>query len=247
LDDGRCRLRDCGSTYGTFVLRNGHWEKIREAVVDHDDFLRFGNWQASTKQLVTLLRINEADQQAQAKQTSLNRRRPERRLTAILFADVVGYVRLMEDDESGTLAALKSHFDELINPKISECHGVVVKSIGDGVMAEFGSVIDAVQCADEIQKNMAERNGRVPNNRRMLFRIGINLGDVVIDAGDIYGQGVNIASRLEGFAEPGGICVTATVYDQVKHHCDLHFDDLGGRSIKNLPQPVHIYASQGTA
>ncbi len=247
LDDGRCRLRDCGSTYGTFVLRNRHWKKIQEAVVDHDDVLRFGNWQSSTKQLVMLLRINEADRQAQAKKTSFSRRRPERRLTAILFADVVGFVRLMEEDETDTLAALKSHFDELINPKISEYHGVVVKSIGDSVMAEFGSVIDAVQCADEIQKDMAERNSRVAGKRRMLFRIGINLGDVIIDAGDIYGGGVNIASRLEGLAKPGGICVTATVYEQVKHHCDLRFDDLGGQSVKNLLEPIHVYASQLTA
>lgn len=247
LDRGRCRLRDCGSTYGTFVLRNGQWEKIREAVVDRDDVLRFGNWRSSTKQLVMLLRINEADRQARAKKTSFSRRRPERRLTAILFADVAGYLRLMEEDEADTLAALESHFDELINPKISECHGVVVKSIGDGVMAEFGSVIDAVQCADEIQKSMAERNSRVPEKRKMLFRIGINLGDLVIEAGDLSGEGVDIASRLEGLAKPGGICVTATVYEQVKRHCDLRFDDLGGQSVENLLEPIHVYASRVAA
>ncbi len=247
LDDGRYRLRDCGSTYGTFILRNGHWEKFQQAVVDRDDVLRFGNWQSSTKQLVMLLRINEADRQARAKKTSMSRHRPERRLTAILFADVVGYVRLMEEDEVDTLAALKSHFDELINPKISEYHGVVVKSIGDSVMAEFGSVVDAVECADEIQKNMDERNSRVAGKRRTLFRIGISLGDVMIDAGNIYGGGVNIASRLERLAKPGGICVSATVYEQVKHHCDLRFDDLGGQSVKNLLEPIHVYTSQVAA
>ncbi len=244
LGDGRCRLRDRRSTYGTFVLRNGHWEKIQETVVDDDDVLRFGNWQSSTRQLAMLLRINEADRQARAKKTSFSRRRPERRLTAVLFADVVGYARLIEEDEADTLATLKSHFDELINPKISEYHGVLVKSIGDSVMAEFGSVIDAVQCADEIQKDMAERNSRIAGKRRMLFRIGINLGDVIIDTGDVHDGGVDIASRLEGLAKPGGICVTATVYEQVKHHCDLRFDDLGGHSVKNLLEPIHVYASQ---
>ena len=169
---------------------------------------------------------------------------PQRRLAAILFADVVGYVRLMEADEADTLERLKAHRADLIDPRISEYHGVVVKNIGDAVMAEFGSVLDAVLCAVEIQTGMAERNRDLPEGRRMLLRIGINLGDVVIEAGDIFGGGVNLASRLEGLAKPGGICISAAVYEQIWNKCDLAFDDLGELEIKNVAEPVRVYALQ---
>ncbi len=140
----------------------------------------------------------------------------QRRLVAILAADVVGYSRLMGEDEAGTLAALKSHREDLIEPKIAEHEGRVVKLMGDGILAEFGSVFAAVQSAVEIQQAMAERNGDVPAERRIDFRVGINLGDVIVEGDDIYGDGVNIAARLEGLAEPGGICVAQNVYNQVK-------------------------------
>src|SRR5215467_12660714 len=134
-----------------------------------------------------------------------------RKLAAILAADVVGYSRLMEVDEEGTLADLKACRRELIEPSIARNEGRMIKLMGDGALVEFPSVVGAVRCAVEVQNAMAERNTAVPEHRRLMFRIGINLGDVIIDGEDIYGDGVNIASRLEGLAEPGGICVSATV------------------------------------
>lgn len=243
-DDGRCHLKDCDSTYGTFVLRDGRWERIQQTVIELDDLLRFGNWQIQTAQIVKMLRAEESALEAKSQKTSFIRRRPQRRLAAILFADVVGYVRLMEADEADTLERLKAHRADLIDPGISEYHGVVVKNIGDAVMAEFGSVLDAVLCAVEIQTGMAERNRDLPEGRRMLLRIGINLGDVVIEAGDIFGGGVNLASRLEGLAKPGGICISAAVYEQIWNKCDLAFDDLGELEIKNVAEPVRVYALQ---
>ena len=241
-DDGRCRLKDCHSTYGTFVLRDGRWKRIEETVVNLEDVLRFGTWQIKTNQIVKLLRAKEAERQVQVEKTHLRHRRPDRRLAVILFADVAGYVRLVEEHETETLGALKSHRGELIEPKISEYNGLIVKSVGDGVMVEFGSVIDAVQCAVEIQRGMVERNSDLPDKQRMLLRIGINLGDVVIEEDDIYGGGVNIASRLEGLAQPGGICVSAAVYEQIRNKCDLCFDDLGKQDIKNVLEPIQVYA-----
>ncbi len=245
-DDGRCHLRDRDSTYGTFVFRDGGWEQIEQTVVELEDLVRFGSWQIKTAEMVKLLRAEEAVRQAQGEKTSFRRRRPQRRLAAILFADVVGYVRLMEAQETDTLERLKAHREELIDPTIAEYHGAIVKTLGDGVMTEFGSVLDAVLCAVEIQSGMAERNRHLAEERRMLLRIGINLGDVVIEAGDIFGGGVNLASRLEGLAEPGGICISAAVYEQIWNKCDLRFDDLGKLAIKNTPEPVQVYALQAT-
>ncbi len=139
----------------------------------------------------------------------------ERRLAAILAADVAGYSRLMSLDESGTLARLQAHRSELIAPAIAGHHGRVVKLMGDGILAEFGSVVDAVECAAEIQREMAARNAEVGDDRRMGFRIGVHLGDVIVEGEDIYGDGVNIAARLESLAETGGICISRQAYDQV--------------------------------
>src|SRR5215475_8103046 len=140
----------------------------------------------------------------------------QRRLAAILAADVAGYSRLMGSDEEGTLERLKTHRRELIDPKIREHRGRIVKTTGDGMLAEFPSVVDAMRCAVEIQRGMVDRNVEVPEDKRITFRIGINLGDVIIDGDDIYGDGVNIAARLEALAEPGGICISRVVRDQVR-------------------------------
>ncbi len=140
----------------------------------------------------------------------------ERRLAAILVADVVGYSRLMGEDEAGTLAALKTHRKEVIDPKIAEHRGRVVKLMGDGALVEFPSIVEATQCAVEIQRAMASRNAVVPGERRIEFRIGINLGDVIVEGNDIYGDGVNVAARLERLAEPGGICISRPVHTQIK-------------------------------
>ncbi|MEE8505045.1 MAG: adenylate/guanylate cyclase domain-containing protein, partial [Kiloniellales bacterium] len=157
-----------------------------------------------------------------------------------LAADVVGYSRLMGADEAGTLARLKAHRAELIDPKIAERRGRIVKLMGDGTLVEFASVVDAVQCALDIQRAMAERNAGVPEDRRIALRIGVNLGDVIVEGDDIYGDGVNVAARLEGCAEPGGICISAVVHDQVRGKVDASFRDLGEQALKNIDRPVRI-------
>ena len=167
--------------------------------------------------------------------------RVERRLAAILAADVAGYSRLMGADEEGTLAALKAIRRELGDPKITEHRGRIVKTTGDGVLVEFASVVDAVRCAVEIQRGMAERNADVPAERRIEFRIGINVGDIISDDNDIYGDGVNVAARLEALAEPGGICVSRVVRDQVRDKLDFAFDDQGEQQVKNIARPVRVY------
>ena len=165
-----------------------------------------------------------------------------RRLAAILAADVVGYSRLMGADEEGTHERFKAHLVELVDPKIREHHGRIVKTTGDGVLAEFASVVDAVRCAGEIQRAMAERDLDLAEERRLRFRIGVNLGDVIVDGDDIYGDGVNIAARLEGLAAPGGICVSGTVRDHVGDRLPYAFEDMGEQSVKNIARPVRVYA-----
>jgi len=167
--------------------------------------------------------------------------RVERRLAAILASDVVGYSRLMGEDEEGTLAALKTLLHELIDPKVREHCGRLVKTTGDGALVEFASVVDAVRCAVEVQRDMAARNADIPAERRIEFRIGINLGDIIIDEGDIYGDGVNVAARLEALAEPGGVCVSRVVRDQVRDKLDFGFEDLGEQHVKNIARPVRVY------
>src|SRR6266851_3125118 len=161
--------------------------------------------------------------------------RVQRRLAAILAADVAGYSRLMGADEEGTLAALKELRRELADPKIDEHRGRIVKTTGDGLLVEFASVVDAVRCAVELQQGMVERNADVPAERRIEFRIGINLGDVILDEGDIYGDGVNIAARLEGLAEPGEICVSREVRDQVRDRLDIAFEDMASSGSRTSP------------
>jgi adenylate cyclase len=165
-----------------------------------------------------------------------------RRLAAILAADMVGYSRLMGADEEGTHARFKAHLVELLDPKIRKHHGRVVKTTGDGVLAEFASVVDAVRCAGEIQRAMADRDLDLAEERRLRFRIGVNLGDVIADGGDIYGDGVNIAVRLEGLAAPGGICVSGTVRDHIGDRLPYAFVDMGEQSVKNIARPVRVYA-----
>jgi adenylate cyclase len=165
----------------------------------------------------------------------------ERKLAAILAADVVGYSRLMGIDEEGTLAQLRAHRRALIDPKIKERHGRIVKTTGDGMLVEFASAVDAVRCAVEIQRGMTDRNARAPPERRIDFRVGINLGDIIFENRDIFGDGVNIAARLEGLAEPAGICVSRKVRDEVRDKLDVAFDDMGDQQIKNIARPVRCF------
>jgi adenylate cyclase len=167
---------------------------------------------------------------------------PERRLAAVFAADMVGYSRLMEADETGTLARLKTHRIELIDPAITKNRGRIIKTTGDGLLVEFHSVVDAVLCAAEVQRRMARRNADVAPARWMQFRIGINLGDVIVDGNDIFGDGVNVASRLEVLAESGGICVSGAVRDQVGDRLeDMSFEDLGDQTVKNIVRPIRVF------
>jgi adenylate cyclase len=157
-----------------------------------------------------------------------------RRLTAILCADVAGYSRLMGADEEGTHERLKAHLGQLVEPKIAEHRGRIVKNTGDGFLTEFASVVDAVRCAVEVQRGMVERNEGTPPEQRIEFRVGINLGDVIAERGDIYGDGVNVAARLEALAEPGGVCISRVVRDQIRDKLPYPFEDRGEQSVKNI-------------
>ncbi len=170
----------------------------------------------------------------------------QRRLVAILAADMVGYSRLMGVDERGTIARQKTHRTELIDPKIAEHSGRIVKTTGDGLLVEFTSVVDAVECAVEIQRAMAAREADVPEANRMRYRVGINLGDIIIDADDIFGDGVNVAARLEASSEPGGVCISDVVYQSIEGKLDLAFDDLGAQAFKNIVKPVHVWRWRAT-
>ncbi len=167
--------------------------------------------------------------------------RVQRRLAAILVADVVGYSGLMGVDEEGTLAALTAHLTELIEPCIADYRGRVFKTTGDGFLSDFASVVDAVQCALAFQAGIIERNSGIPNDHRIEFRVGINMGDVIVQNDDMFGDGVNIAARLEGLAEPGGICISDTVYQNVRSKIELSFDDLGPQQAKNIGEPVRAF------
>jgi len=165
----------------------------------------------------------------------------ERKLAAILAADVAGYSRLVGLDEEGTLARLRELRRDLIDLTIAEHRGRIVKTTGDGLLVEFPSVVDAVRCAVSVQRAVAERETALPPDRRIEFRVGINLGDIVVDGDDILGDGVNIAARLEGITEPGGICISGVVHDQVRGKVEVEFTDVGEQNLRNIAQPVRAY------
>src|ERR1700693_1720599 len=166
---------------------------------------------------------------------------PDRRLAAIVAADVVGYSRLMEVDEAGTVARLKTVQLELIDPAIAKCKGRIIKTMGDGMLIEFQSVTEALTCAVDFQERMARRNRDMPAARALLYRIGLNLGDVIVEDGDIFGDGVNVAARLETMAEPGGICISAAVRDQVGDRLKIGYADLGDQQVKSITRPIRAY------
>jgi len=171
----------------------------------------------------------------------MEERSVERRLAAVLAADVVGYSRLMEIDEAGTLARLKTVRLELIDPAITKCKGRIIKTTGDGILVEFQSVTEALRCAVDFQQRMARRNRDMPASRSLLYRIGINLGDVIVEESDIFGDGVNVAARLESMADPGGICISAAVRDQVGDRLDIGYEDLGEQQLKNINRAIRVF------
>src|SRR5271169_163177 len=176
-----------------------------------------------------------------------SRDRVERRLAAILAADVAGYSRLMGVDEEDTLRRLNAHRGQLVDPKVIEHGGRIVKTTGDGLLVEFASVVKAVRCAAEIQRAMVDRNSEMTENRRITFRVGINLGDIIVKDDDIFGDGVKIAARLEALAEPGGICISGTVHDHIGDRLPYAFEDTGEQSVKNIARPVRTYAMSAAA
>src|SRR5262249_26450365 len=171
----------------------------------------------------------------------MSEERAQRRLAAILAADVVGYSRLMQEDEAGTLASLKARRSEVLRPTVDRHRGRIVKYIGDGVLIEFASAVDAVECAVQLQKGMEAANADLPEGRRIRLRIGINLGDVMVEGNDLYGDGVNIAARIEALADPGSVVVSRTVFNHVRGKAKLGFDDLGEQQLKNIAEPVRVY------
>src|ERR1700723_63778 len=171
----------------------------------------------------------------------LSSERVDRRLAAVLAADVAGYSRLMGLDEEGTLATLKSFRKTLVDPQIAAHRGRIVKTTGDGMLVEFASAVDAARCAVEVQRSMAAQNADVPQDLRIEFRFGIHVGDIIIDDNDIFGDGVNIAARLEGIAEPGGICISDDAHRQIRGKIDVTFDDMGPQNLKNIAEPMRAW------
>ena len=171
----------------------------------------------------------------------------ERQLAAVVAADIAGYSRLMGADEEGTLAQLKACRRELIDPGITRHRGRIVKTTGDGLLIEFSSPVEAVRWAVETQQGMIERNADVPDDKRIHFRVGINLGDVIVDDKDLYGDAVNIAARLENLADPGGICISRTMREQIRDRLALPFEDGGEQSVKNIARPIRVYALSADA
>src|SRR5215475_8822006 len=168
--------------------------------------------------------------------------RAQRHLAAILAADVVGYSRLMEQDEAGTMAALADRRRAILEPLFTKYRGRVIRLMGDGTLAEFASAVDAVQCAVDIRKAMKEANATLSEDRAIVLRVGLNLGDVVVEGEDLYGDGVNISARLEAMAEPGGICLSSAIHQQVERLLPFPFRDLGDQTLKNIARPVRVYS-----
>jgi class 3 adenylate cyclase len=236
-NDGRYSIVDVGSSYGTFIMREGEWRKIKQAVIGPDEPVMLGKHKTTPAQML---------KQKGARPVEPSSREPAiRRLAAILAADVVGYSRMMGEDEGGTLSALKACRRELFDPMVQKARGRIFKVIGDGILAEFPSVVDAVRCAVDIQSSMLNR-AFGPAEKTITFRMGINIGDVIADGDDLYGDGVNIAARLETLSQPGGLCISGPVFDQIKNKLQLDYEDLGEQTVKNIAEPLRVYRIQSS-
>jgi class 3 adenylate cyclase len=236
-NDGRYSIVDVGSTYGTFIMREGEWRKIKQAVIGPDEPVMLGKHKTTPAQMLKL---------KGARPIEPSSREPAiRRLAAILAADVVGYSRMMGEDEGGTLGALKACRRELFDPMVQRMRGRIFKVIGDGILAEFPSVVDAVRCAVDIQGAMLNRTFG-PAEKGIIFRMGINIGDVIADGEDLYGDGVNIAARLETLSQPGGLCISGPVFDQIKNKLQLDYEDMGEQTVKNIAEPLRVYRIQSS-
>jgi class 3 adenylate cyclase len=237
-DDGRYRVIDCRSSYGTYVQRDGEWKRIESASVALDDPIMLGRHATTVRMLLDRLGRSGPRTASPNKGQDYS---TVRRLAAILAADIVGYSRMMGEDEGGTLAALKSCRSELFDPTVERYRGRIFKVIGDGILSEFASVVDGIRCAMHLQTAIARRRFGHGDGKPLIFRMGLNIGDVIAEGDDIYGDGVNIAARLESLADPGGLCISGPVYDQVKNKVDAGFTDIGEQTVKNIKEPVRVY------
>lgn len=243
-DDGNYDVIDKESSYGTYVKRGGEWERISKTVVKPEEHLMLGSYRTTAANLirksgVTIKSLGSRQKTSEGASTI-------RKLAAILAADVVGYSRLMGENEQATLDALKLCRTDIFDPAVERYRGRVFKVIGDGILSEFSSVVDAVRCALDIQTKMIGAKF-TDAGIYLTFRMGINIGDVIVDGDDIYGDGVNIAARLESLSEAGGLCISGPVYDQIKNKLDLGYDDLGEKEVKNIREPVRVYKVFSTA
>lgn len=235
--EGSYFLTDCGSRLGTFVLRGDGWQPVRQAFVEADDPILLGDFETTVGALLAGV------QKSSGIRSTTSKLLPgaKRRMAAIMAADVVGYSRMMARDEAGTLARFRAFMAELIQPAIDRAEGRVFKTIGDGFLVDFPAAPGAVRCGVEVQRGLAERNAALPCSQRLQLRIGINVGSVIADADDLFGDGVNQAARLEALAEPGCICISEAVHRDVAAELDLAYVDWGERELKNLPAPVRVY------
>ncbi|MCW5771919.1 MAG: FHA domain-containing protein [Rhodospirillaceae bacterium] len=238
-NDGRYSIVDRNSTYGTFILREGEWRKVKQALIGAEEPIMLGKFRTSVAQMLV------QSQRGLRAEDPPSREPAVRRLAAILAADVVGYSRMMGEDEQGTLSALKACRRELFDPLVQRFRGRIFKVIGDGMLAEFPSVVDAVRCAVDIQASMAGK-GFGPGGKEITFRMGINIGDVIADGEDLYGDGVNIAARLETLSLPGGLCISGPVFDQIKNKLQLDYEDMGEQTVKNIAEPLRVYRIQSS-
>jgi len=235
--EGGYFLTDCGSRLGTFVLRDGGWEPVRQVFVGPDEPILLGDFETTVR---TLLDGVEA---SSGLRSTTARLLPgaKRRVAAVLAADVVGYSRMMAQDEAGTLARFRAAMAEAIQPAIDREGGRVFKTIGDGFLVDFPEAAAALRAAVEMQRALAQRNAAQPRSRRLRLRVGINVGSVIADADDLFGDGVNLAARLEGIAEPGCIAISEAVHDETVDAVELNFVDWGAQPLKNLPAPVRVF------
>lgn len=241
--NGHYELSDLGSTHGTYVEEGGQWLRIDEPVtVTRDDAVMLGRFQTTMRALL----VNVDDSETEPEADSLpDRATGRRRLAAIVAMDVVGYSAKMGEDETRTLAVMREVRSGVVDPCLEAFRGRLFKEIGDGLMIDFVSVNDAVMFAVEVQRLMLQRNSREPEHRHLVFRVGINVGDVILEGDDVFGEGVNIAARLESIAQPGGICLSSVVRELVKSKLDLGYKDMGDQRLKNISEPVRVYALGG--
>lgn len=237
-------ISDAGSSHGTFVEEGGVWVRVENsALVGREEIMMLGRYETTVGDLLS--QITEDEQDATDQKLELFSEGGRRRLAAIVAMDVVGYSAKMGQDETRTLAVMHDVRAEIIDPGLEEFNGRLFKEIGDGLMLEFGSANDSVMFSVDVQRRMIERNSRMPEHRRLEFRIGINIGDVIVQGDDLMGEGVNIAARLEPMAENGGICLSGIVRELIKTKLDLGFKDMGKKRLKNIADPVHVYSLGG--